>query len=222
MNQQTPKQFAREAHEAIELLGDFHPLLEQLGYAEGLVTFEMASVVLLKKKVGNIMSLKDFLSAAVQRILFHGEFPAIREAYFHTKHNRTRELIQADNDLAANIRFKAFQIASKRIGQYLMKRLRPLRDQRIVQRYLTAVEQNTANGWHTMVYGITLEIYSLPLRQGLINFAHQSIKGFIYFASRRIQIPESEQSILLSNFLDQAVYEVDQLLKPDEIAGQVQ
>ena len=84
------------------------------------------------------------------------------------------------------------------------------------------MEQNTANGWHTMVYGITLEIYSLPLRQGLINFAHQSIKGFIYFASRRIQIPESEQSILLSNFLDQAVYEVDQLLKPDEIAGQVQ
>ena len=48
---------------------------------------------------------------------------------------------------------------------------RPLRDQRLVQRYLTAVEQGEAQGWHTLVYGLTLAVYSLPLRQGTCSIS---------------------------------------------------
>jgi hypothetical protein len=53
-----------------------------------------------------------------------------------------------------------------------------LRDERLVQRYLSAVEFGQANGWHTVVYGITLAMYSLPLRQGLLHYAQQTLGAF--------------------------------------------
>ena len=61
-----------------------------------------------------------------------------------------------------------------------------MRDQRVVQRYLQAVEGGQANGWHTLVYGLTLAVYSLPLRQGLLGYAHQTTRGFIYSAARML------------------------------------
>ena len=54
----------------------------------------------------------------------------------------------------------------------------PLRDERVVQRYLAAVESGEAHGWHTLVYGLTLVVYSLPLRQGLLGYAHQNHARF--------------------------------------------
>jgi len=54
----------------------------------------------------------------------------------------------------------------RRVGQSQLKRFRSLRDHRLVQRYLKAVGEGRAHGWHTLVYGITLSVYSLPLIQG--------------------------------------------------------
>jgi len=65
-----------------------------------------------------------------------------------------------------------------------------LRDERIVRRYLEAVERKEANAWHTLVYGLTLAIYSLPLRQGLLGYAHQTVRGFIYSAARMLDLSE--------------------------------
>ena len=55
--------------------------------------------------------------------------------------------------------------------------MRPLRDDRVVQRYLDAVESGRAFGWHTIMYGLTLAVYSLPLRQGLLFYAQQTLAG---------------------------------------------
>jgi urease accessory protein UreF len=62
----------------------------------------------------------------------------------------------------------------------------------VVQRYLRAVELGDAHGWHTLVYGLTLAIYSLPLRQGLLGYAHQTTRGFIYAAARTLQLSEHQ------------------------------
>jgi urease accessory protein UreF len=61
-----------------------------------------------------------------------------------------------------------------------------------VQRYLSAVESGQAHGWHTLVYGMTLVLYSLPLRQGLLGYAHQTTRGFIHAAARGLQLKEAE------------------------------
>jgi urease accessory protein UreF len=73
-----------------------------------------------------------------------------------------------------------------------LQKLRPLRDQKIVRRYLHAVETGLAHGWHTLVYGMTLEIYSLALRQGLVGYAHQTTRGFIYSAARVLSLSERD------------------------------
>jgi urease accessory protein UreF len=76
------------------------------------------------------------------------------------------------------------------VGQAQLRKLRPLRDERLIQRYLRAVEAGQAHGWHTLVYGVTLAIYSLPLRQGLLGYSHQTTRGFIYAAARPLRLSE--------------------------------
>jgi len=61
-----------------------------------------------------------------------------------------------------------------------------------VQRYLGAVEAGVAHGWHTLVYGLTLEIYSLPLRQGLLGYAQQTTRSFIYSGARMLHLSERQ------------------------------
>ena len=90
--------------------------------------------------------------------------------------------------------------ASRRVGQSQLRKLRPLRDQRVVQRYLAAVEGGQAHGWHTLVYGLTLAVYSLPLRQGLLGYAHQTTRGFIYSAARMLRLSEHQCRSLFEGF----------------------
>ena len=84
-----------------------------------------------------------------------------------------------------------FAGASRRVGQGQLQKLRPLRDQRFVQRYLAAVDAGEAQGWHTLVFGLTLAVYSLPLRQGLFSYAHQATRGFLYAAADTLILTES-------------------------------
>ena len=59
-----------------------------------------------------------------------------------------------------------------------------LRDQRLVQRYDQAVRRGEAHGWHVLVYGVILALYSLPLRQGLLSYAWLTLNGFMQSVSR--------------------------------------
>jgi hypothetical protein len=52
-----------------------------------------------------------------------------------------------------------------------LQRLKPLRDHRGLRRYREAVESAQANGWHLLVAGMALALYSIPLRQGLMDYA---------------------------------------------------
>jgi urease accessory protein UreF len=67
-----------------------------------------------------------------------------------------------------------------------------------VQRYLAAIEDGRARGWHTLVYGISLAMFSLPLRQGLQNYAEQTQRGFIESAARSLRLPEVDGAELLA------------------------
>jgi urease accessory protein UreF len=178
--------------DAAEWLGDWHPLAEQLGSTEGLVSLSSIASLLHLPPVRDGGSLRLFLEDYQQHILLPLEWPAIRAAYGHTARHELRELIALDQELAREPMLQGFTAPSRRVGQGQLQKLRPLRDQRMVQRYLQAVLAGAANGWHTLVYGLTLEVYSLPLRQGLLGYAQQTTRGFIYAAARSVRLSEHE------------------------------
>ncbi len=178
--------------DAAEWLGDWHPLAAQLGSTDGLVELASVSSLLRLGPLHDAAALAAFLEAYRQHILFPLELPAIHAAYGHGAGHELRELIELDQELAQEPVLQQFAGASRRVGQAQLRKLRPLRDQRMIQRYLQAVMAGAANGWHTLVYGLTLEIYSLPLRQGLLGYAQQTTRGFIYSAARTLRLSEHQ------------------------------
>jgi urease accessory protein UreF len=186
------KQTQLALSDASEWLGDWHPLAEQLGSTDGLVALSSVSASLRLPPVHNLPSLRQFLRDYQSRVLLPFELPAIQRAHGHASRHEVRELVALDRRLAEEPLLQAFAPASHRIGQYQLRKLRPLRDQRVVQRYLEAVESGQASGWHTLVYGLTLAVYSLPLRQGLLGYAHQTTRGFIYSAARMLNLSEHD------------------------------
>jgi urease accessory protein UreF len=182
---------------ATELLGELHPFLAQLGSADGLVTLSAVSASLRVPRVDCRAALAEFLETYRARVLLAIELPAICSACQHAGHNEVRELIALDQSLARQRALKPFAAASQRVGRCQLEKLRPLRDQRVVQRYLKAVEEGHAHAWHILVFGLTLALYSLPLRQGLLTYARQTLGGFIRAAARPLRLTQGECQELL-------------------------
>ncbi len=178
--------------DATEWLGDWHPLAEQLGSADGLLTLSCVSSLLRLAPVQDFSSLRSFLKRYQAKILLPLELPVIELAHARASVNHLRELIALDRQLARRPLLAGLAAARRRGGQSPRQKLRPLRDERLLQRYLHAVEAGHAHGWHTLVYGITLAIYSLPLRQGLLGYAQQTTRGFIYSAARSLHLSEHQ------------------------------
>ncbi len=189
MNRCRQPQFGQDA---AEWLGDAHPLVEQLGAADGLASLPALAEILVARPVADLPALREFLRAYYEQILLPHELPAIQTAFARICRNEVRELIAYDQQIAREPRLQELAAASRRVGQAQLQKLRPLRDERGVQRYLAAVEHQEAHGWHTLVYGLTLAVYSLPLRPGLLGYAHQALRGFIHAAARSRQFTEAD------------------------------
>ena len=193
-------QFQKAPALEAELLGDLIPLLEQIGSPDGLAALAGTGDPLATLTIRTTAGLRSFLREYHARILQPLELPAIQRAFVHTGRNELRELIAFDQSLVEDMTLKTFAPASRLVGLAQLQRLRPLRDQRLVQRYLTAVEAGTANGWHTLVYGLTLAVYYLPLRPGLIGYAQRTTRGFIQSAARSLQLSETDSESLIEEF----------------------
>lgn len=167
------------ATDPAEWLGGWHPLAAQLGSADGLAALAELTAALRVPPLADLAAVREFLRAYHERILAPVELPAILRAFHHTEAFELRELIAFDASLGAEPALTPLAAASRRVGRAHLERLRPLRDDRFVRRYLGAVETGQAAGWHVLVYGMTLSVYSLPLRQGLASYAAQTVRGFI-------------------------------------------
>lgn len=200
-------------NDAAEWLGDWHPLAEQLGSADGLLTLSSVSRELRLPPVHDAASLEGALREYRAQILLPVELPAILASHGHASRNELRELLILDQALQEQPILQKFAAASRRVGQAQLQKLRPLRDQRFVKRYLQAVDDGVAHGWHTLVYGLTLEIYSLALRQGLLGYAHQTTRGFIYSAARMLHLSERQCRDLFETLCVGLPEAVDELLR---------
>ena len=204
--------------DAAEWLGDWHPLAEQLGSADGLVALGSISNLLRLRPVRDFETLRAFLFSYHREVLAPVELPAIQAAFRHAERNEVRELIDLDQQLARAPLLGAFVEPSRRVGQAQLQKLRPLRDQRFIQRYLGAVETGVAHGWHTLVYGLTLEIYSLALRQGLLGYAHQTSRSFIYSGARMLHLSERQCRELFDELAPLLSASVQQMVLQEAIA----
>jgi urease accessory protein UreF len=130
-----------------------------------------------------------------------------------------RELIALDRDVGQLPAVQAFGNASSWVGRTQLRRLRPLRTERVVQRYLRAVEAGEARAWHTLVFGLVLAVYSLPLRQGLIHFAHQTVGGFIEAGSARFRLTLAAREEMAMARADEIQAAVTAILGGEELRG---
>jgi hypothetical protein len=169
------------------LLGDFSALLRQIGSVEciGLdaVPLEGASPT-------------DLIQRYLKDILLPVELPAIAEACGHALRLEHRELVEQDQRLTAKLDLTPWASASRRAGRLQLARLRPLRNERLLRRYGAAVESGSAEGWHTVVYGVTMALYSLPLRQGLLHYAQETLSTFARNVVRLDNIPDYLDALL--------------------------
>jgi urease accessory protein UreF len=207
--------------EAIEQLAEPHPLLEQLGSIDGLVTLAAAAASLRRAPVDSLESLVVFLEVYQSRILLPLELPAIFRSHHHASRNQTRELIALDAQITKLPILQEFASASRRVGRAQLTRLKPLRDERLVQRYLQAVDEELAQGWHTLVYGLTLALYSIPVRQGLMHYARQTLGGFIHSAAGPLHLSEEERSGALEHLCADLRPRMEELIVSDRISTMV-
>jgi urease accessory protein UreF len=185
-----------KAAETAELLADLHPLSRQIGSPEGSACLGAFSAQLQVGALDSVGAVQAFLGRMQDRHLFPLELPAILQGWQHASRHEVRELIQLDRELARHPMPEDFRQASRAVGRRQLRRLRPLRDSRLIQRYMEAVDLGHASGWHTLVYGIVLATFSFPLRQGLLHYAQQTQLGFLWAATQPLMLPPHERSAL--------------------------
>ena len=190
--------------------GEVRGLLQQLGCPVS--DFSIADNFPDSVGINSQVELVEFLQNYQSRILVPIELPAIFRAYQHAAHNECRELLALDRELSANPVLQRFSAASQHIGRLHLKRLRPLRDDKVVQRYLRAIEAGEAQAWHTPVYGLTLAIFSLPLRQGLAAYAWQTVNGFIQASGSRLPLNDEATRSAVDNWCAAAKSKIESLL----------
>jgi urease accessory protein UreF len=190
--------------------------VEVFGRSPNSIFLGAASHSLHLRNVDSLASLLQFLESYQAQILIPHELPAIQRAFRHASRNETRELVAFDLSIELEPLLRPFAGASRRVGQAQLKRLRPLRDQRLVQRYLNAVEEGRAHGWHTLVYGLTLSLYSLPVLQGLASYEKQTLLGFMHAVSRSLRLSEADCRKLLDQLTPSLPRWTESLLGEDE------
>jgi len=164
--------------------------------------------------INSFSDLEKFLTDYRQKILVTLELKTIVEAFFHCSLGRARELIHLDATLSKTADFRAFAGASRRAGCLQLRRLRPLKDHRVLQKYLRSVEESQAVGWHPIVYGIFLSVYSFPIREGLMHYCQQTIGGLVRRAGTSIGLTLEQMMELQNAQLASMPSQIEVLLPP--------
>lgn len=186
---------SEQIHPAFDAAGeriDSRALARHLGSADELTTLSSTACAHQLTKIHSLPALRDFLRWYTQEMLAPHELLHVYQAFSLASQNHLRELFALDQDLAREPALKDFQLASRHVGKRQLNRMRPLRDLRFVQRYRAAVNEGKAYAWHTLVYGVVLSTYSLPLRQGLLHYGRQTIGGFVQSAARTLDLREED------------------------------
>lgn len=157
-------------------------------------------------------SLRKALRHFKTSLLIPVELPAIYRSCRLASANDLEGLLRLDASLEKQISNPTFARASQNIGRVQLKRLRPLKDHRVTRRLLEAVNRGSANGWHTLVYGVSLEIYSIPTRQGLLHYANRTLWTLLDCGAKTIDLREREATKMFEDLIRGIPASIDRLL----------
>ena len=152
--------------------------------------------------VSDLRGLRLFLDRYERDILRPIELPAVLSAYWFANRGQFRELLELDARLSANASLMPFAEASLSVGREHLRLLKPMYDQRMVQRFRKCVVAGEARGWNPIVCGIFLSIHSVPVREGLVQFGTQLWSGLVNGAREGCHLPDGECTELLGEYLD--------------------
>jgi urease accessory protein UreF len=214
----TQEQLARSI--TAEWLEDWNPLAEQPGLHNGHLSCGTVPSLVQPAAVIDAEGLRQFLADYHDRIMVPVELPAIHRARTYASRNEVREIIALDRELAERDELKPFAVGSRRAGQSQLEKLRPLRGERVLQRYSRAVFAGEACGWHTVVFGITMAIYSLPLRQSLLAYAEQTTRGFLQAGAKRLCLSNGQCRGLIETLCARIPANVERMLRTGELGHQ--
>ncbi len=178
-----------------ELAGDINPLTQALGTTAALDSLSSLARLVNGPAPETLGALRTLLARYRERLLTPIELPAIRDAYHHTARGEVRELLDLDRRIAREYGDSAFAEVSRHTGRTQLRRLRPLRDTTL-QRYLQAVDAGEAMGSHVVVFGLLLAIFSLPLHQGLAQYASKTQQSLVDSAMLALPATEPERERL--------------------------
>lgn len=171
--------------------GDASSFLQQIATDETLPELGGAASSFQDGEIKSIEDLRKHAFSYQTGVLHPIEFPGVIRAWQFASQCGSQELVQLDQELSSLPNLQTLAAASQHIGRIHLKRLRPLRDQRVVQRYLAAIERGDARGWHMIVYGLILSVYSIPLCQGLIHYGCASVRGLLSSGAATIRGPQA-------------------------------
>ena len=152
--------------------------------------------------VSDLCGLRLFLERYERDILRPIELPAVQSAYWFANRGQFRELLELDAELSANVSLMPFARASLSVGREQLRLLKPMYDQRMMQRFRKCVVAGEARGWNPIVFGMFLSIHSVPVREGLLQFGRQIWSGFVNGVQDSCALPDEECSTLLGETID--------------------
>ena len=205
MNAQTAIQ------ETSELLGQYPALLQQL--STGGDAPVATPPTLWRRPLTSAPELVSFLHRYRAEILLPLELPTILRAAELARQNLGRELIELDRSLTKEPGLRDFAEASRRVGRIHLRRLRPLQDHRALKKFLAASDENRVLPWHTVVYGITLGVYFVPFRQGLVHYVERTLTGWVDAVRNGRGLPATECERILGEFLPETPAFVERALE---------
>ncbi len=178
--------------------GGQHPYAAQLDALEGVLCVDSISRALGTARVGTPLELSVLLERYRVTLLEPVELPAVAAAHRHATRGEAQELIALDKALAdTHPEWLQLAPASQRFGTDHLKRLRPLRDERVVQRFLDAVREGRAPANHPVVFGLMMAVFSIAPRQGLADYAQSALEAVVTTAAGKLKLTQADRDTLI-------------------------
>ena len=152
--------------------------------------------------VTDLRGLRLFLERYEREVLRPIELPTVQSAYWFANRGQFRELLELDAELSANDSLIPLARASLSVGREQLRLLKPMYDQRMVQRFRKCVVAGEARGWNPIVFGMFLSIHSIPVREGLMQFGRQIWSGIVNGVQESCDLSDEDCNALLGETID--------------------
>ena len=176
-----------------------HPYEAQLDALEEVLCADLVTDTLGMGKITSTAELTVLLERYRITLLEPVELSTISHAHHLASRGRARELIKLDEAFLGNhpewLRLSAGSI---RFGNDCLSRLRPLRDERVVQRMIEAVRFGKTPGHHLTVFGLTMAAFSIAPRQGLVDYAQAALKAVVATTTETLKLTQADCKLLLA------------------------